>query len=42
MFSRPEGLEKLRVSSLLSLVANTALGLFSEPQETAEDVMEQK
>jgi hypothetical protein len=29
MFLKPEDLEKVRVSSLLSLVANTGLGLFS-------------
>jgi hypothetical protein len=27
MFLRPEGLEKVRVGSLLSLVANTEIGL---------------
>ena len=29
MFLKPQDLEKVRVSSLLSLVANTGLGLFS-------------
>jgi hypothetical protein len=29
MFLKPEDLEKVRVSSLLSLVANTGLGLVS-------------
>jgi hypothetical protein len=29
MFLKPEDLEKVRVSSLLSLVANTELGLVS-------------
>ena len=33
MFPKPEDLEKVRMRSLLSLVANTGLGLVSEPHE---------
>jgi hypothetical protein len=35
MFLKPEDLEKVRVSSLLSLVANTGLGLFPSLHEQA-------
>ena len=35
MFLRHEDLEKVRVSSLLSLVANTGLGLVLQPHEPA-------
>jgi hypothetical protein len=35
MFLKPEDLENVRVSSLLSLVAKTGLGLFSQPHRTA-------
>jgi hypothetical protein len=34
-FLKPEDLENVRVSSLLSLVANTGLGLISQPQRPA-------
>jgi hypothetical protein len=37
MFLKPEDLEKVRMSSLLSLVANTGLGLVSEPYEQARE-----
>jgi hypothetical protein len=33
MFLKPEDLENIRVSSLLSLVVNTGLGLVSQPQK---------
>jgi hypothetical protein len=33
MFLKPEDLEKVRVCSLLSLVANTGLGLISYPHK---------
>jgi hypothetical protein len=35
MFLKPEDLENVRVSSLLSLVANTGLGLVSWPHGPA-------
>jgi hypothetical protein len=35
MFLKPEDLEKVRVSSLLSLVTNTEIGLISEPPKPA-------
>jgi hypothetical protein len=35
MFLKPEDLEKMRVSSLLSLVANTGLDLVSQPHRPA-------
>jgi hypothetical protein len=35
MLLKPKDLEKVRVSSLLSLVANTGLGLISQPHELA-------
>jgi hypothetical protein len=35
MFLKPEDLEKVRVSSLLSLVVNRGLGLVSQPHEAA-------
>jgi hypothetical protein len=36
MFLKPEDLENARVSSLLSLVANTGLGLVSKPHKPAK------
>jgi hypothetical protein len=35
MFLKPEDIENVRVSSLLSLVANTGLGLISLPHGLA-------
>jgi hypothetical protein len=35
VFLKPEDLENVRVSSLLSLVANTGLGLVSQPHKPA-------
>jgi hypothetical protein len=35
MFLKPEYFENVRVSSLLSLVANTGLGLISKPHKQA-------
>jgi hypothetical protein len=35
MFLKPEDTEKVRVSSLLSLVANTGLGLISQSHRLA-------
>jgi hypothetical protein len=35
MFLKPEDIEHVRVSSLLSLVANTGLGLVSQPHRPA-------
>jgi hypothetical protein len=37
MFLKPEDLENVRVSSLLSLVANTGLGLVSLTSRTGEE-----
>jgi hypothetical protein len=41
MFLKPEDLENVRVSSLLSLVANTGLGLISTSW-TGEETMKQQ
>jgi hypothetical protein len=41
MFLKPEDLENVRVSSLLSLVANTGLGLVSY-MDWGGDTMEQQ
>jgi hypothetical protein len=37
MLLKPEDLQEVKVSSLLSLVANTGLGLVSSPHEKAEE-----
>jgi hypothetical protein len=42
MFLKPEDLENVRLSSLLSLVANTGLGLVSYLIDWRGDTMEQK
>jgi hypothetical protein len=41
MFLKPEDLEKVRVSSLLSLVANTGFGLSHNLMKRPGDTMEQ-
>jgi hypothetical protein len=38
MFLKPKDLAKVRVSSLLSLVTNTGLGLVSYPHKTSMDI----
>ena len=40
LFLKPEDLEKVRVSSILSLVANTGLGVFPHKPHKTREVMQ--